>query len=463
MNAENPLDTEQALQKLLNGPKYPDKEFVSAGATFGEVYAMAAWLRRSLTDMEQGAAICLAADNKAILAAALLASLGGGPSLLLPYAFSARALAHMQQTTGFTVAIADVPRDFPAGVRVICPQVAQGDQGTDRSLKIPVNAGEQAASSLLLHIFTGGSTGKPQSWAKTRGNIFGEGFFLASRYGVTDGDRILATIPPYHIYGLLFSVVLPLVSSATVVESMPSFPSEIAHVAEEHQITLLASVPAHYRVLRDVRLPESLRLAFSSAGMLDAIDNKEFCRTNNKGVVEVYGSTETGGIATRNRSLGEEYFSAFPTIDWKVVDSRLAVHSPYISPDLPVDGDGFFVAGDRVEAKGPQSFSLQGRADSVTKVGGKRVDLDEIGLLIKKESGVTDCVVIALPEAGGREHQVGALIQGNAVNIERIRKSLTDSLEPYALPRRIREVDRIPMKNNGKYDWPAILQLMGDE
>ena len=210
-------------------------------------------------------------------------------------------------------------------------------------------------------------------------------------------------------------------------------------------------------------MPETLRLAFSSAGMLDMADNKQFCRINNKGVVEVYGSTETGGIATRNRSLGEDYFTAFPTIDWKIIDSRLAVRSPYISPDLPVDTEGFFLAGDRVQARGVQHFSLQGRADTVTKVAGKRVDLEEISLLIKNVSGVIDCVVMAFPDSGGREHQIGALIQGNPVNIEQIRKTLGESLELYALPRRIRTVAHIPVKNNGKYDWPAIIRLMNDE
>ena len=68
-----------------------------------EVYAMAAWLRAALTGPEyQGAAICLASENKAVMAAALLASLAGGPTLLLPYAFSSQALARMQQATGFT-------------------------------------------------------------------------------------------------------------------------------------------------------------------------------------------------------------------------------------------------------------------------------------------------------------------------------------------------------------------------
>jgi acyl-CoA synthetase (AMP-forming)/AMP-acid ligase II len=88
------------------------------------------------------------------------------------------------------------------------------------------------------------------------------------------------------------------------------------------------------------------------------------------------------------------------------------------------------------------------------------VDLEEICLLIKNEPGVSDCVVMALPEAGGREHRIGALIQGNIVDTDQIRRNLGDSLEPYALPRRIKTVARIPLKDNGKYDWDTIAQLL---
>jgi acyl-coenzyme A synthetase/AMP-(fatty) acid ligase len=136
------------------------------------------------------------------------------------------------------------------------------------------------------------------------------------------------------------------------------------------------------------------------------------------------------------------------------------VRSPYISPDLPVDASGFFTSSDRVEAGGTTKFSLKGRADTVTKVGGKRVDLEEIRALIKNEPGVADCVVMALPESGGREHQIGALIQGQEVDMEMIRKTLADSLEPYALPRRMKTVELIPMQKNGKYDWPGIVRLL---
>lgn len=449
-------DMKKALNELLQGPKSPNREFVQ-GITFGEVYAMAAQLRTVLGERRPKQYVCLAAESKAVMAAALLSSLAGGPPLLLPYSFSEGALAQLHQATGFAVAIADSSREFPASVRVIRSQPPE--EMEPEMMKIPIGP-DSSPRAELLKIFTGGTTGAPQLWTKTAENLFGEGFFLAQHFKVTNKDCILATVPPYHIYGLLFSVILPLVSSATVVAAAPSFPGEIMEATEEHEVTILASVPVHYRVLRDKKLSEeqTLRLAFSSAGMLDQDDNAAFSRANGAGVVEVYGSTETGGIATRNRSRGEQFFTPFPTIAWKIVEERLAVRSPYVSPDLPVDGEGYFVAGDRVEVQGKQ-FSLLGRADSVTKVGGKRVDLEEIGKLIKEEAGVTDCVVLALPEAGGREHLVGALVQGEGADLDAIRKKLGESLEPYALPRRLKKVDRLPMSPNGKFDLPAIMQL----
>ncbi|MBU3984647.1 MAG: hypothetical protein KJ985_14530, partial [Proteobacteria bacterium] len=120
------LNNSQDIQALLAGPKFPDKEFIRSGATFGEVYAMAAGLRAVLAAPEyQGASICLAVDNKAVMAAVLLAALyssqSNGPTLLLPFALSTKALSRMQQLTGFAAAICDVDRDLPEGTTIIRP------------------------------------------------------------------------------------------------------------------------------------------------------------------------------------------------------------------------------------------------------------------------------------------------------------------------------------------------------
>ena len=118
------LNNFQDIQALLAGPKFPDREFIRSGATFGEVYAMAAGLRTVLAAPEyQGTSICLAVENRAVMAAALHPSQQpNNPTLLLPFALSTPALARMQQLTGFTAAICDIGRERPAGTAIIRPQ-----------------------------------------------------------------------------------------------------------------------------------------------------------------------------------------------------------------------------------------------------------------------------------------------------------------------------------------------------
>ena len=442
----------------MNGPAFPDREFIRSGATFGEVYAMAAGFRAALSGPEfQGTFICLAVDDRAVMAAVLLAALHpsqpSGPTLLLPFALSTPALARMQLLTGFTAAICDVDRDLPTGTAIIRPPA-----GTSAE---PATSAPVSPQAELLRIFTGGSTGTPQIWSKTGENLFGEGFSLARHFAVTEKDCIVATVPPYHIYGLLFSVILPLVSGASVIMDSPSYPGEIADAIQQQGATLLAGIPPHYRALHGKKVAASaLRLAFSSAGMLDADDNEAFTHLNKVGIVEVYGSTETGGIATRNRSAGETSFTTFPTVEWTIKEERLCVRSPYLSPELPMAGDGYFTTGDRVEQCGTTQFILKGRVDGVTKVGGKRVELEEVRAIIKKVRTVSDCVVMALPEPGGREHRIVALIQGTEVEMDLLRKTLVTSLEFYALPRLLKTIDRIPLQENGKYDRDAIIGLL---
>ncbi|MGW8159923.1 MAG: class I adenylate-forming enzyme family protein [Desulfoprunum sp.] len=445
-------DLARDVARLITEMPVAGRSFSVGDASVTEVYAMGAWLRARLAGRADGA-VCLAAEDRAVIAAALLASLAGGPVLLLPFAFSAQALVAMHKATGFAVVITDVHRDLPPGVEVVCPR--RGDSGPE------MHRQAIAPREEILRLYTGGSTGVPQIWPKTGINLFAEALFLTRHFGVSSTDRIVATISPYHIYGLLYSVLLPLVSGASVAPGMPSYPDEIVHAVRERQASILVSVPAHYRILRDrSAMGPSLRLAFSSAGILDPDDNRDFYRHNPAGIVEIYGSTETGGIALRRRSRGEEQFTPYPTIAWRIEAERLHIRSPYLSPNLPLQADGYFVTGDRVEAADGGGFHLRGRADSITKVAGKRVDLEEIAALIRRQPGVTDCLVMALDDDGGREHRIVAVVEGGDVEIEALRRELAGHLEPYALPRAIRLVDRLPLRDNGKYDRPAILRLL---
>jgi acyl-coenzyme A synthetase/AMP-(fatty) acid ligase len=137
----------------------------------------------------------------------------------------------------------------------------------------------------------------------------------------------------------------------------------------------------------------------------------------------------------------------------------LHVRSAYIAPNTERDKNGFFVANDRVELSDDKGFLLKGRSDTVTKVGGKRVDLEEVRDTIKKQTGVEDCLVFSIDDPGGREKMIVALIQGETIKLKDLRKNIAGQLEPYARPRLIKKTDVLPLTANGKYDLAAIQQL----
>lgn len=459
MKACSSLQESQAvLAELLLGPKHPEQDFVCHGASFADVYDMASHFYTSFTKRKDTTLpVALAAEERDVIAAALLAALASGTVLALPHSFSAGALQQMQDVTGFTAAIVGHELSQP---KPPLPQDTRFIFFEPGAEKVPLPVTNVSAERELLKLFTGGSTGAPKIWSKSAGNIFGEALYMADRYHINDRDIIAATVTPYHIYGLLFSVLVPLVSSAGVLAATPSFPAEIATLVQQESASILVSVPAHYRVLKGRSLGSSLEQAFSSAGMLDREDSLDFTRCNSVGVVEVYGSTETGGLATRNRAAEEEYFHPLDLVEWQIKEERLYVRSPFLSPDIACNPDGFFLSGDRVQSQGDDGFSLHGRADAITKVGGVRVDLDEVRDLLQQQPNVKECVVVPLSDASGRGHRIAALVRGDAADPGEIQKSLSHLLEPAALPKRIRVVPVIPVTPNGKYDRMAICDLL---
>jgi len=438
-------DIANRIRQLLSAGNRSNQKFVVPDHTFGDVRALAAGILQDLP--EKDAVACLCTENKAFILASLLASLAGGFSLVLPYALTPKALADVRDRLPFSVLITDDPKTTPPGIRTLTPRPAADN---------PTLSLETPPDREFFYFFTGGSTGRPQVWSKTPINLFAEGFYQTARHRLTEDDLILATVPPYHIYGFLFSVLFPLVSSARVVNPTPTYPEEIRHALLAHRPTVFVSVPAHYRVLNgaDIRC-DSPRMAFSSAGRLDPADGEAFHAKTGADVVEVYGSTETGGIATRCRNRGETGLTPFDGIDWKIENELLCVRSPFISPGIETDKEGFFVTGDRVRKSGNAAFELIGRADGIVKVGGNRVDLEDIRMKLTGLDGVDDAVVIALPSENGRENEICALVQGNA-DKDRLLAAASDLLEPAALPRRVTIVDALPVTAAGKYDRDAI-------
>jgi len=207
---------------------------------------------------------------------------------------------------------------------------------------------------------------------------------------------------------------------------------------------------------------------------LDVAVSGKYWQATGKSIIEVLGSTETGGIAWRaqGNSIAEQPWVAFPGVKVRIAEeSALEVSSPFIDPDgLPqwvTTGDGAR-AGDR-----PEEFFLTGRLDRVVKIEEKRVSLGEVEGILEQSELVKDAAVVTVL-AGARVTLGAALVLSGAgqlllesagrkaVRLE-LQSRLREHFDPIHVPRLWRFIDSLPVNQQGKRLFAEIQRLFVQE
>jgi acyl-coenzyme A synthetase/AMP-(fatty) acid ligase/3-hydroxymyristoyl/3-hydroxydecanoyl-(acyl carrier protein) dehydratase len=326
-------------------------------------------------------------------------------------------------------------------------------------------------AEIVLH--TSGTTGAPTSICKPLRCFEAE---LASQSRVFDpepGKTVIATVPPYHIYGLLFRILWPLATNRPFSTDTVSYPEELAIAAGTHKDCMFVSSPAFLKRALPVLDLDRLRLClgpvFSSGGLLPP----PVAATYNSGlahpVIEVFGSTETGGIAYRSvlDEANPPSWHPLPNVEVATDPETgvLSVRSPFI-PDAK-----WFQAGDRAEIDGDGRFQLKGRADRIVKVEEERVSLPEIENRLLEHPAVAAARVVLLDGEEEKRQVIGAVVEPSAHGWamlsadgrQAVRGSLLDVLRPHlaavVLPRKWRFVTRIPEDDRGKTSDASLTAL----
>jgi acyl-coenzyme A synthetase/AMP-(fatty) acid ligase len=274
---------------------------------------------------------------------------------------------------------------------------------------------------------------------------------------------VLGTVPAHHIYGLLFTVVLPLLAGARFVRDTPLMPSVIEEYARRCQADVLVSVPPHLRVLGESELSTlgSIGRVFSSGAPLPDAAAHTLRKRFDVRVIEVLGSTETGGFAYRcfedaSQAHGER-FRPFAGVSITTDEAdQLCLRSPLLDASITQP----LVCPDRIELLQDGSFRHLGRSDGVIKVGGTRISLSELEARVRELPGVSD--VAALPvDAGGARGQEIWLVVATAEGREltELRARLLRYYDPVLLPRRVRFVESLPREATGKLMRARLLEL----
>jgi len=327
--------------------------------------------------------------------------------------------------------------------------------------EVPViNAGE---TSIIM--YTSGSTGKPKAVKQRLTEFENDNRFALSKWGEEFLKRKLcSTVNQHHIYGLLYSILLPFTAAVPFRRKRIEFPDEFEKITGASY--MIITVPAFLKRIVEIEKHSGFHLnspwIFTSGGVLSPETAKLTSQTFGFWPVEVYGSTETSGIAYRQSINGPEW-TAFDNASLsKNEDGCLVIRSPYIK-----DADGF-VTADMVNMLEDGRFILLGRSDSVVKIEEKRVSLAEMEERILQSGCVSDVSVIAMDDA--RQYLAAAVVFNdkgkekfsNAGKNE-INKFWREYLQKYfenlVIPKKWRYLDSIPLNSQGKKQKEAVKML----
>ena len=315
-----------------------------------------------------------------------------------------------------------------------------------------------------IELFTSGSSGEPQRVDKTLAQLLAEIAAQQQHWqSLAEGTTTLATVSHQHIYGLLFKVVWPLRSGRPFVSKTYVDVAGLLRDADKLAPALWIASPA--QLSRRIenwpwQLGCSLRAIFSSGGPLAAEDARAIEQLSGLVPHEIYGSTETGGIAWRRQAEDTAWQPLAGVEVAADAEGLLRVNSPWL--------EEIFSGQDRVQTEADGRFRLLGRADRIVKIEEKRISLSQIEALLGGNEWIAgartltvtrtrECVAaVAALSAAGREKLSR---DGKAALVRALRAFLAPDLDGVALPRLWRFVDAIPTNQQGKSPRELLMQL----
>lgn len=312
----------------------------------------------------------------------------------------------------------------------------------------------------LVCMVTSGSTGVPVVHRKLARQLLGEAQVLARAFDLTSGSVVLSTVSAGHLYGALFGLLAPLQGGASVVvdaDSEPQVfhPERVAELGQSLGATHLVTLPAHVTTLVSAVARFEIPAVISSAARLEPELARALEARGAGQVIDVLGSTETGGIATRRPSVSDAW-APLPGVELRFTDDeRLAVRAPWSA--APAE---FEMLPERAVERSPGTFCYLGRDDGIVKVGGRRVALAELERAALSIPGVTDAVAVAVPTRDARENLLALVVAGAALERGELRARLGERLSREAMPRRLCLVRSLPRDERGKLPRARLLALL---
>lgn len=301
---------------------------------------------------------------------------------------------------------------------------------------------------LVATVFTSGSTGTPLPHNKTWGALVQCVKTEAKRVGLFDVSApttMIATVPPQHMYGFESSILMAWQSGHVISSTHPFFPSDVCQaIVDAPRPRMLISTPVHLQALIDTALPIPETIGVISATAPLSSELAASVETNcHAPLIEIYGSTETGQIASRHTTKTAEW-QLFDHVQLKEIEGQVYAEGGHLSCATKIN--------DKIEMVSASHFLLHGRLTDMINIAGKRHSLASLNHQLTNIPGVIDGSFF-MPDDNKDAHitRLAAFVVCSAdVDAKYIQNALRKQLDPVFMPRPLLFVDKLPRNSTGK-------------
>ena len=357
----------------------------------------------------------------------------------------------------------------------IANEIEQAIATTQRPRSLPAPADDDVAAL----VYTSGTTGRPKGAMLTQANFAANALNLIDAWRMTAEDRLLLTLPLFHVHGLGNGLHSWLALGYRLRLTERFRKETIADELLDFRPTVFFGVPTMYERLMETppeiarEIGSCVRLFVSGSAPLPAATHRKFDDLFGSVILERYGMSETlmnsGNPYDAERRPGSVGLP-LPNVTIRICDEadrevangqtgELQIKGPnvfsgYWRQDAATQeaftADGFFRSGD-LGMRGDDGYiTLQGRGKELIISGGFNVYPREIEEFLAKQPGIREAAVVGVPDPLKGERPLAFVVSGAPIDADALGAACRDGLASFKNPTAFVQVEALPRNALGK-------------
>jgi len=334
-------------------------------------------------------------------------------------------------------------------------------------------------SDPMFVVYTSGTTGRPKGAVLTQDSIFWSAIISQHAHDFTHDDHSLNILPLFHVGGINIQMMPCFFVGATVTLHPAFDPQTTLYALEYEGITTTVCVPTvmkallHHPDWGDLKLP-TLRL-FNTGSTDVPVEIIEASHKRGIPMVQVYGATETGPIATYQkaheavatqgsigrcgahiqiklmREDGTEAIQGAPGEIWVKGPNNFSHYWNNPQATAAALVDGWFRTGDVACVDENGLYWFADRVKHVIISGGENIYPAELERVLNRLSGLRECAVVGRKHPKWGEVPVAVVVVGeNGPDRDAILAAFSDEISRFKHPKDVIFVPKLPRNAMGK-------------